>query len=70
MLTRRGCGWWVPPSADGIAEGLRAATALDTRVLRDMGDKGRDVVASDFAWPQVAQAFASLYDDLRTGNAR
>ena len=40
MLVEHGCGWWVEPTVDGIAEGLRDATSRDADALRAMGDEG------------------------------
>ena len=34
ILRERGCGWWVDATVDGIAEGLRQATSLDSETLR------------------------------------
>jgi glycosyltransferase involved in cell wall biosynthesis len=64
MLPERGCGWWVEPSVDGVAEGLRKATSLDRAALRAMGAKGRELVTSEFGWDRVAKQFVGLYQDL------
>lgn len=64
MLPERGCGWWVDPTVDGIAGGLRQATALDSATLHAMGAKGRALVAAEFGWERVAKEFVSLYEEL------
>jgi glycosyltransferase involved in cell wall biosynthesis len=64
MLPQRGCGWWVEPTVKGLAEGLRQATALDAETLQAMGAKGREFVASEFGWGQVAKQFVSMYEDV------
>ena len=63
MLEARGCGWWVEPSVEGLAEGLQRATGHDAPTLRTMGDKGRALIAADYSWDHAAAAFIGLYDD-------
>lgn len=64
MLRVRGCGWWVDPTVDSIADGLRQATALDSATLHAMGAKGRALVVAEFGWERVAKQFVSLYEEL------
>ena len=47
ILRERGCGWWVDATVDGIAEGFRQATSLDTEALQAMGTKGRALVIAE-----------------------
>jgi glycosyltransferase involved in cell wall biosynthesis len=61
QLATAGCGWQVEPSVADLAEGLCVATAMEPSALRAMGAKGRDVVASDLAWPKVTARFLDLY---------
>jgi glycosyltransferase involved in cell wall biosynthesis len=69
VLPKRGCGWCVAATADGIAEGLRQATSQPPATLRGMGEKGRELVAAEFAWERVAQRFLSIYQDILDGRA-
>ena len=39
ILRERGCGWSVDATVDGIAEGLRQATGLETEALRRDGQE-------------------------------
>ena len=64
MLPQRGCGWWIGPTVEGIAAGLRHATSLDAATLQAMGAKGREFVAAAFGWERVAKQFVSMYEDL------
>jgi glycosyltransferase involved in cell wall biosynthesis len=64
MIAQRGCGWSVAPTVDGITDGLRRAIALDPARLAAMGETGRDLVRSDFAWPNVAKQFLQTYESL------
>jgi len=64
MLEKHGCGWWVEPTVDDIAEGLRNATSCDSDALRAMGDRGRGLVAAEFGWDRVAKQFVRTYEEL------
>jgi glycosyltransferase involved in cell wall biosynthesis len=64
MLGERGCGWWVAPTVDGIADGLRQATSLDAGALAAMGERGRRWMAADFGWDAIASRFLALYQRL------
>lgn len=70
MLTEHGCGWWVDPTVEGIADGLRQATSLDSATLHAMGAKGRTLVAAEFGWERVAKQFVLLYEHLIAANKR
>ena len=64
MLEARGCGWRAAPTAEGLAEALRIATARDRADLRKMGAAGRELVAAEHHWPRIAGAFIALYEAL------
>ena len=60
-LREGGCGWWVPPTVEGIAEGLRVATSLSRGELRQMGTKGV-ALAKQFCWKSIAYQLVSKYE--------
>jgi glycosyltransferase involved in cell wall biosynthesis len=64
ILPESGCGWWVDPTVDGIADGLRQATAVDLETLRSMGAKGRSLVSAKFGWKRVADRMLSTYEAI------
>jgi glycosyltransferase involved in cell wall biosynthesis len=64
ILPKIGCGWWVDPTVDGIAEGLRQATILDPETLQAMGAKGRALVIAKFGWKRVAHLILSTYEGI------
>lgn len=64
MLLQAGCGWWVPPTVDGIADGLHRATSLDLETLQSMGEKGRCLVLKEFSWDRVASLILGTYADV------
>jgi glycosyltransferase involved in cell wall biosynthesis len=69
MMARCGCGWSVPPTVEGIMEGLRQATSLDPIELAAMGEKGRRLVRREFAWSSVAEQFMMTYESLLMGKS-
>jgi glycosyltransferase involved in cell wall biosynthesis len=69
QLEARQCGWRTAPTVDGLAEGLRAATARDRATLRAMGAAGRALTA-EYGWPRIADAFVALYETLAGGAPR
>jgi glycosyltransferase involved in cell wall biosynthesis len=64
ILQEEGCGWWVDATVDGIADGLRQATKLDSDALRSMGAKGRPLVDAKFGWKHVADLMLLTYDAI------
>jgi glycosyltransferase involved in cell wall biosynthesis len=66
-LETRQCGWRVPPTVEGLAEGLRIAAARDRPTLNAMGAAGRELIAAEYGWPRIASAFVALYEELARG---
>lgn len=64
MLEARGCGWWADPEPQAIAAALATATSQDRAALRAMGERGRALIAEQYSWDSVAQAFLALYEDI------
>jgi glycosyltransferase involved in cell wall biosynthesis len=64
MLPEHNCGWWVDPTVDGIAEGLRQATSLNSERLHAMGATGREWARANFGWERVTKSFFSTYEGL------
>ena len=60
-LLEHDCGWWVAPTVDGVIEGLSAALAAETGVLREMGRRGRALVAREYTWEVAATRTIELY---------
>ena len=65
MLEEAGCGWWVEPTPYGIERALRIALATSSDRLREMGDRGRQLVAQRFQWNAVARQMTELYEWVR-----
>lgn len=63
-LVDRNCGWWVPTNVDGIADGLRQATACHPKDLMDRGKIGRIFVRKSFGWGNIARQMSACYESL------
>lgn len=59
-LVQQGCGWWVEPTADGLAMAIREAVSVENRDLRLKGERGRQYVQS-FDWHNIARMTADVY---------
>jgi glycosyltransferase involved in cell wall biosynthesis len=67
QIPEHGCGWWVEPSVDGLAQGLEQMAATDPSTLQKMGCKGRQLVENEYTWPKVARLTLRLYNWLVDG---
>lgn len=56
LIESEHCGWWVPPTLEGVLQGLVAATASHQVQLRAMGQRGRNLMQEKFAWNPIAEA--------------
>jgi glycosyltransferase involved in cell wall biosynthesis len=50
------CGWWVVPGVAGIAAGLSEAMNLDQAEMRQMGRRGRQMIAEKYSWDNIGVA--------------
>ena len=64
MLQETGCGWWVEPTVDALAEGLRDATNSAPEMLQQMGEKGCSLVSQQFSWNRIASLMCSTYEQI------
>ncbi|MDF1722290.1 MAG: glycosyltransferase [Minwuia sp.] len=70
-LERIDCGWRVPVNdAPALAAALDKATSLPVATRTAMGQRGRDLVRSQFSWDSVAEQFLTLYASLNSGSIR
>ncbi len=66
-IVRERCGWWVVPTSEGLADGLRAATAASSAALEAMGLRGYEFVSREFAWSGIGRRMRAAYDALLSG---
>ena len=55
------CGWVVQPDQRAIEIALEEALRLPASEMRDMGERGKLLVASRFTWPVVGRQMAEVY---------
>ena len=53
-------GFWVEQTPDAVAAGVNAVLS-DRSAARDMGCRGRSLVASQYSWPHAASALINEY---------
>ena len=63
-LIDRGCGWWQEIGVAPLARALREATELDDETRHKMGQRGRELVAMKYAWPEIAKKMKTVYEWL------
>jgi glycosyltransferase involved in cell wall biosynthesis len=61
-LLAHGCGWWVEPTAEGLAVALQDACSQPDEALRSMGRRGFQWMESEFGWTMIAQRMTPLYE--------
>ena len=54
-LAERRCGWWIEHGAEPLAAALADALARPPAELAAMGERGREWVTAEFAWPRAAR---------------
>jgi len=63
------CGWWISTGVDPLATTLNDATRLDDDTRIAMGQRGRALVARNFAWDGIARNMRDVYRWLIDGGA-
>lgn len=58
------CGWWPGISTKEIALALSHAVTMSAEDLQRMGEQGKELIASKYTWPQLAQKTILLYEWL------
>ena len=64
------CGWWVEPTPEGVAGGLRAALETSDELRCEMGVRGRSLVERNYLWPAISQKFRVFYTWISEGGER
>lgn len=57
-------GWWVDVGVAAFADALDKATRLSSNVLAEMGERGRQLIASRYTWNGIAKDLACKYRSL------
>jgi glycosyltransferase involved in cell wall biosynthesis len=56
-------GFWVEQTPDAVATGVNAVLS-DRSAAREMGCRGRSLVASQYSWPHAASALINEYEAI------
>jgi glycosyltransferase involved in cell wall biosynthesis len=67
-LETEGCGYWVEPAVEPLADGIRKLVDLEDRERRAMGARGRDWVAREFTAEASARALSALHSWVLGGS--
>jgi glycosyltransferase involved in cell wall biosynthesis len=57
-------GWWIPVDVASLRAALADAIALPPASLREMGERGRNLVRERYTWEAVANDAVALYEWL------
>ena len=64
LINERRCGWWVPGDCSGLGTAISAATTLPERELTDMGQRGLELIQTQYAWPAIARRMVEHYESF------
>lgn len=61
ILERECCGWWTEVSIQGLVSALQEATSKSSQDLKHMGERGRQLVATEYNWLDIGRRMARVY---------
>jgi glycosyltransferase involved in cell wall biosynthesis len=61
LITNK-CGWWTDSGPEPLAEALREALGLSHDDRAAMGERGRDLVKTQFSWKIVSRQMIEVYE--------
>lgn len=61
------CGWWKNNKPETIVEVIREILNMDNKEIREMGNRGRQLVAERYSQLKIASMMQELYRWLLTG---
>ena len=67
-LNTYNCGWWTEIDQQKLTIVLRCAVNKTISDLKLMGERGRDLIASKYLWPEIAKKTINLYSWLLKQN--
>jgi glycosyltransferase involved in cell wall biosynthesis len=69
-LITHNCGWWTEISAESIADALQHALCQPRAALREMGQRGKQLVCERYTWRRIAEQTLALYSWLIDGGSK
>ena len=64
-LNTHHCGWWIPVGTVDLVGALRKFLGTDERILREMGERGRQLIMEKYSSEHIAWQFLNLYESLK-----
>ena len=61
-LVEKQCGWWVPNTVMALRKAICEAMAISDHERQAMGQRGKDLVLSNYTWPIVAEKMQKTYE--------
>lgn len=61
VLNDKSAGWWVQLNNKNIYDSLLEAMSKNSHELSAIGEKGHDIIKSDFTWDEVAKKMKQVY---------
>ena len=58
------CGWWIDIGEEPLMRALQAALTTPSETLREMGRRGRDLIAAKYSWAKPGRQMADVYEWL------
>ena len=66
MSTHR-CGWWIETGESALTDCLQKSLSKTRSELTEMGQRGRQWMKSEFAWPRISSMMFGTYEWLLGG---
>jgi glycosyltransferase involved in cell wall biosynthesis len=63
-IVDHGCGWWITPSQNALADTLREALRLPPAELAARGERGAAWIDADFSWEAESRLLLQTYEWL------
>lgn len=55
------CGWWVPVGCEGLGAAISEAISLGSEKLAKMGQRGSQLIRSEYSWDAIANRTWRMY---------
>jgi glycosyltransferase involved in cell wall biosynthesis len=60
-LKDHGCGWWIEDNEKALRTALEEGLSCGDETRREMGEHGRELVATKYSWRSIADQMADFY---------
>ena len=63
-LETHACGWWIATGVAPLVTALQSALATPPETLREMGQRGRQLIAAKYSWTTPGREMSEVYEWL------